>query len=368
MVTLNRSLTNNSFPETPPAVSKLPLADRINYHILPATEVSPSKLEEFYEKTYPARAGFLRGNWRWLYRLGEFDWAAPPVIAVSKEQVIGHLGNIPVLLRQGEEERRAAWLVDLAVLPGLQRQGVGIALVKSAMAQWPILLGFGNERSMGVLLKCGWELKQHTLSFQLLLRPEQHPKFQRSAYGGLMKVAGLATRVTWQARALLQKEISVEPITPDGLAEFTGQSLRNSLHVARSASFLSWRIAAHPWSTEHVILRQQNGGEAKCKAIARIRDENGFRRLHLLSLAAPSEDRSALSEFLAGVARWAAREDFHRVLLVTSDPAIAAVARWWLPISTTLRFIYHANDDAGWEYLRSPDHSWECIDNDFDLT
>src|SRR5205085_7143442 len=119
-----------------------------------------------------------------------------------------------------------------------------------------------------------------------------------------------------------------------------------------SESFLNWRISAHPHSQQHVILRGQTGGEAQCKAIARISGEEGFRKLHLLSLAAPA-DKNALSGFLAGVIRWGAREDFDRVLMVTSDPAVATVAKWWLPISTALRFIYYADDASARELLGS---------------
>lgn len=360
-------LASTAASKAPPAAPSAQLAERVKYEILPVTEVSEPELEAFYAATYSERIGFLKSNWRWLYRLGAFDWASPPLVAVANRQIVGCLGNIPVMLRRGKNEHRAAWLVDLAIHPGLQRQGIGMALAKTAMAHYPILLGFGNERSQGALVKCGWQLRQNTQSFQLLLHPEQHPKFQRAAYSSLARVAGLATRVTWQARAMLQKEISAEPVSPERIAEFAAQDFGDALHVARSEAFLNWRIVQHPHQAEHVVLRQQAGGAGKCKAIARISNENGFRRLHLLSMVAPT-DKTALSEFLASVVRWAAREDFHRVLLVTSDRRVASVAKWWLPISTTLRFICHANNASGWELLQTSEHCWECIDNDFDLT
>jgi len=355
----------NRLPANPlPAVPTPQAAERIKYEILPATDVSASHLGAFYERMFPERAEFLKRHWRWLYRVGEYAWAPSPAVAVFAGKIIGHAGIIPVVLRHGEEERRAMWLVDLAIRPDLQRHGVGMAMTRSLMAQCPIHLGFCNERSLGTLLKCGWEVRFDTLSLQLLLRPEHHPKLQNSHWG---KMAGLATRAVWQTRTLLQKEISVEPITPEAIAEFARQDVGGPMHVIRSKAFLNWRIASHPQSDQHVFLRQQNGESGGCNAIARISGEDGFRKLHLLSLAAPA-DKSLLSAFFAGVVRWAAREDFHRVLMVTSDREVAAVAKWWLPISTPLRFIYYSNDASTRELLGSAEQHWECIDNDFDLT
>jgi GNAT superfamily N-acetyltransferase len=338
--------------------------EQIHYEIVPATSVSAPCLNAFYEMMFPERAEFLKQHWRWLYRVAEYDWAPSPAVAVAEGKVIGHAGIIPVILRHQGEERRAMWLVDLAILPELQRQGLGMALTRALMAQCPIQLGFCNERSLGALLKCGWEVRFGTRSLQLLLHPERHPKLQNSSWA---KVAGVGTRGAWRARTLFQKEISVEPASPENLAEFARHDFGRALHVVRSDSFLNWRISKHPQSGQHVILRGQTGGESQCKAIARISGEERFRKLHLLSLAAPS-DKNALSGFLAGVIRWAAREDFDRVLMVTSDPSVTAVAKWWLPISTALRFIYYANDASARRLLASAEQYWECIDNDFDLT
>jgi len=338
--------------------------ERIQYEIVPATDVPAPDLNAFYETMFPERAEFLKRHWRWLYRVAEYDWAPSPAVAVAGGKIIGHAGIIPVVLRHQGEERRAMWLVDLAILPELQRHGLGMALTRALMAQCPIHLGFCNERSLGALLKCGWEVRHDTRSLQLLLRPERHPKLQRAPWA---PAAGVGTRGLWRARTLFQKEVSSEPVTADGIADFARHDFGRSLQVVRSESFLRWRVAAHPQAQQHVILRGRTAGGAKCAAIARIKDEDGFRKLHLLSLAAPA-DKTALSDFLAGVIRWAVREDFDRVLMVTSDPGVAAVARRWLPISNALRFIYYANDASARELLGSAEHRWECIDNDFDLT
>lgn len=341
--------------------------ERIHYEIVPATEIATPQLQAFYDAMFPERAEFLKRHWRWLYRVGEYDWAPSPMVAVAEGKIIGHAGIIPVILRHNGQEHRALWLVDLAILPELQRHGVGMGLTQALMAQCPIHLGFCNERSLGALLKCGWKVRLDTVSLQLLLRPERHPKLQHSSLAPWAKVAGLGTRNVWRARTMFKKEISAEAITSEGIAEFTRHDFGRSLQVVRSESFLNWRIAAHPQSQQHVILRGNIGGAARCKAIARISEEDGFRKLHLLNLAVPA-DKAALSDFFAGLIRWATREDFHRVLMVASDPLVLSAAKWWMPISTALRFIYFANDSSASSMLANAEQSWECIDNDFDLT
>lgn len=362
MTSLHRSPLTSPFART--AQSKT----QADCQIVPATEVSASDLESFYDKTFAERADFLKADWRWLYRVGEYDWASAPLVAIAEGKVIGFLGNIPAILKRDSTEYRAAWLVDLAILPEWQRRGTGMALVQKSMEHYPLLMGFGNEKSLGALLKCGWEVRFDTQSLQLLLRPEHHPKFLNSPRAGLAKTVGIATRATWKARTLLQKEITVERVSPENLSEFATHDYAGSLHVARSESFLRWRIVQSPLAEKHLVFSYQPGSKEKCRAIARISDESGFRRLHLLGLNVPLDRKKVIGDFLSGVISWAIKEDFHRVLMVASNPLLINVARWWLPVTTRLRFIYHAKDDAGWELLRSPEQIWECLDNDFDLT
>ena len=56
-----------------------------------ATEVPAAARAAFYERMFAARAAFLKAHWRWLYRVGEYDWAPPPLVAVTQGRVIGHL-------------------------------------------------------------------------------------------------------------------------------------------------------------------------------------------------------------------------------------------------------------------------------------
>jgi len=338
------------------------------HQIWDATEVSQPMLEEFYDRMFPSRAAFLKQHWRWLYRVGLHEWARSPLAVISGDRVIGYAGMIPVTLHCKSAKLPAVWLVDLAILPEHQRQGIGISLIQSSMARCSLHLGFCNERSLGALQKCGWRSRLHTYSFQLLLRPELHPRVQETPFTSVSKIAGLATRIVWRARTTLQHELVVDPIAPDDLVDFSQQYACSSLHVLRSNEFLQWRIADHPHAAEHLILRFYHRRGEGCLTLARLAEVNGYRRLHLLVLSGDLNKQSELSEFFASIVRWAVERDVHRILMVSSDHNVMSVARWWFPISTRLRFIYHTSDLSIDKLLSTEDHMWECIDNDFDLT
>jgi GNAT superfamily N-acetyltransferase len=322
-------------------------------------------LEKFYEQMFPTRASFLKRHRRWLYRQGAYDWASPPLVALAGDQVVGHIGVMPVVLACGGTERAAVWLIDLAITPQYQRQRVGQALLNAAMARYTVLLGLPNERSLGTVLKCGWRLRSNTHSFQLLLRPEQHRKLRGTRFAPLSKVAGLATRVLWQARALTAGQPKVEPASSAGLSSCQRHDSERLLCVRRSSEFFQWRILGHPHAEEHFVLRERN--KRGCGAIACLSGEGGRRRLHLLSLFGEVHDARALARFFAAVINWAARTEVYGVLLVTSEATVARVARWWLPLKGVIPLVFHSTDPLAEGWLSAGDHLWECIDADLDL-
>jgi hypothetical protein len=66
--------------------------------------------------------------------------------------------------------------------------------------------------------------------------------------------------------------------------------------------------------------------------------------------------------------RWALDQAVDEVVLVTSDPRIATLARRWLPLVKPLALGTRANDSHGRAFLDRGDQLWECLDSDFDLT
>jgi len=57
---------------------------------------------------------------------------SPTYVFLKDEEVIGHLGTLPVVLRHAGTERHAVWLKGLMVLPEFRNGPVGYGLVKAA--------------------------------------------------------------------------------------------------------------------------------------------------------------------------------------------------------------------------------------------
>ncbi len=344
--------------------------------VVAGKDIPVPALEAFYEQMFPARANFLKRNWRWLYRTDDFAEAKTPIVVMKGDEVAGHVGAIPLALRRGEDERTAFWLCDIAVLSKFRGKAFGAFLLTEAMALCPMRIGFPNELSWRLISKFGWKDQLHTAGLSLLLHPEQHPKIKAKiqegtassqGYKALAAMAGLATRIVWRARALAKEKLSVSPATADQLAHFHEQQSAAALHTVRSAKFLNWRISQHPNVEEHFVLTLAKAG-GSCSAIARIVEENGCRRLHLLTLQVDPANSGRLSDFLAGVIRWALEQHIDIISTVTSDPVMAQTIKWWLPVFKQLRYAYNTDEVSGEEFLSRPGHIWEYIDGDFDLT
>jgi len=340
--------------------------------MLAGDEIPVPALNAFYEQMYPSRSDFLKRHWRWLYRTDYPAQAKSPLVVMDEGQVIGHIGLIPLTLRRNHDEREATWACDIAILPKYQGKAWGALLVTEVMVTRPLCIGFPNRLSQKLTVKLGWKDQPHTVGLSLLLRPNRHPKVRelstnKRGVNALAALAGVGARTVLRARTLSRKRLSASPVAADYLPAFSERGTVASLHAVRTAEFLRWRVMAHPRIEEHFVLNFQNGGDKRYSAIARVVEEEGCRRLHLLSLRPRLLDPRGLSDFFAGVIRWSLDQDIHVISLVTSEPAVARAARWWLPILSQLCYAYHSNTPAGEEFLSGPGQLWEYIDGDFDL-
>jgi GNAT superfamily N-acetyltransferase len=340
----------------------------VRVRICPITEAPEHSLLQFYHRVYPERSALFKKNWRWLYRVGGKTASSLPLVALAHDKVVAHVGTTPVVLGRDHDQRRASWDTDFAVLPEYRKQNAGKALMQALMKQSPLHIAFGDDQSVAVLRELGWRTRHDTRSYQLLLRPERHPRLRTPALAPVSRVGGALTRAVWNARSLSAPPISLIPASAYSLAPFANQGPESGLGAVRSPEFLTWRVLQSPVAAEHYVLECPFSRKTSYRLLARLSETEGYRRLHLLSLSARPWREDKLSQCFAGVIHWALRAGVHRILMVTSNPAIAKVARFWFPISGALNFLYYAHDETGWEYLNSPLHQWECLDSDFDIS
>jgi len=333
-------------------------------------DVGEGALATFYEQMFPERAPFLVRHWRWLYQVGHKDSIPAPLLAIVEGRVVGHGGLIKVVLQRGDERRNAVWMMDFAVRPDYQRGTVGGGLVQVGSSYCPLRIAFLNERSWGMVSKMGWQTHFQTVAFQLPLRPEKLPRIQSLTKRWLgmpavSQLSGAMIRSVYKSLTLVTRPLEAVPATRESLKPFTRVQNGTALQVPRSAEFLQWRVLSHPHAGEYFVLRP--AGSDECSAIARVMDLGGYRRLHFLALQQQGDNSRILSGFFAGVVRWALAQNIDHIVFVTCDPAVARIAARWLPLKSKQRFAFHADDDAGREFLGSADQRWELLDSDFEM-
>src|SRR5215470_2346153 len=124
-------------------------------HILRIDRVPTATLLSFYKDVFSDRSCSPSENWEWLYRVGAFEDRTALVVQ-RDEHVIAQAGMIPFWLSVRGKKVTAAWYVDLAVRPEIQRSGFGGTLTLEWMKRNDIHVTFCNERSMGLFRKLGW--------------------------------------------------------------------------------------------------------------------------------------------------------------------------------------------------------------------
>lgn len=93
-------------------------------------------------------------------------------IARRDGQVVGQQCALPMLLRVGPRERRAAWAIDLMVAPPWRLRGVGPALYGAVRDSETILCGLGvSEDARPALRRAGWLDLGRVPRWLRLLRP-----------------------------------------------------------------------------------------------------------------------------------------------------------------------------------------------------
>ena len=332
-----------------------------------AEDVREDLLAQFYEQMYPERAAFLKQHWRWLYQVGNEPVIPSPMLAIANERIVGHGGLIKVRLQRGGDQRDAIWMMDFGVLPEYQRGIIGAGLVQTGMEHCPLRVAFLNERSWGMVSKMGWQTHFQVTAFQLPLRPEKLRRVQQIAQSnaGLLaasRLSGMVIRAVSKALTIAAPDPDTFAASGDLLEPFMQSRDHGALRALRSEQFWQWRLLSHPHADQYFVLKT-----GSIATVARVMKLNGCRRLHLLTLEGPRDDRRSLSHFFAGVVRWALSADVDTSVFLTSDPEIARVASRWLPLKSKQRFAFHADDDSGWQFLGGPVQRWELLDSDFEM-
>ena len=333
--------------------------------------VSRADLLDFYDRMDPERSCPPSGTWEWLYRPG-FDARCRALVVERDHRVVAHAGIIPFWLCLRDRKVSAGWYVDFAVLPGLQRAGLGRALTLEWMKLTDVHVTFCNERSMGLFRKLGWEESFDTRLHHFFLEPLSHPSVLRRLHGRVPAAVTAASNVA--ARALLSRwyrrqsrgagKLDLAPVSEPLLAHFES-SPRSTIAPIRDRDYLRWRFLESPYRSEYRVALSDGA------PLAIVRERTDKPRSRHVEIMLVKEDISfgALKRLIAALAVWASRSACAYLRYYESDPLRSRqLQRALLSYVHRPRFAFFAQSAELMRELQQGPLYWQLADSDFEVT
>ncbi len=323
-------------------------------------------LLKFYEAMYPGRAEALARVWRWLSRPGFWDKTGPLVV-LCEGRLVGHLGLVPFRAVVGGNPCVVTRSTDFAVLPEVQRHGLGILLLRKWMEMPDVQIGFPNERAIGTCRKLKWLESTDSYLHFYLLRPLDHPRSARSVppvlRGVLNTLSGPFLSLLYRPHASgIRGLVPAEP-SPDSIGGLETGSLTESplVQPVHDRAYLTWRFVDSPERPKYRIFNVQDLTMA-----VRLCDRRDYRYIDLLCVSPWAKGRDVRT-LLSTLAVWGLREGYSFIRYYTKDKSLSAYLRRSLRgIVRRTHFIFHSPDKSMAGKLTSSTWHLELADGDFE--
>lgn len=220
----------------------------------------------------------------WLFeRNPHKDSGGPSLwVCVRDGIVVGQQASIPVVLKVGSAEQRAAWLVDWMIHPDWRLRGVSIALLNANSASNELMMGLGLEDvAYKTVAKAGWT---DVGRLSLFVRPLDVHACARIV-GLPALVSMVAPRVLVGASARLAGRVarSLSGISMTPIAAFDERvdaiwkaaSPDYDVLVKRDYESLRWRYDDGPFRALYARYYFQRKGETIGYAVLRLAYRQG---------------------------------------------------------------------------------------------
>lgn len=221
----------------------------------------------------------------WLFERNPYADPAAPTLWLCKRDgvVVGQQASIPVVLKVGDEEHRAAWLVDWMVHPDWRLKGVAPALFAASMAHSELMLGLGFEDlPYRTVQRAGW---RDITNLSLFVRPLD-PYACTEALGTPRPLAKFAPGVLFRgsARAIGRIAGAMSRVSLDPIPAFDERvndlwrkvSPEYPILVKRDFTNLRWRYDEGPFSALYDRYYLTRKGELVGYAVLRLEKRHGY--------------------------------------------------------------------------------------------
>ena len=333
--------------------------------------VPRASLLDFYRNMDPDRSCPSSETWEWLYR-PNFGAPCSALVVERENRVVAHAGIIPFWLSMRGRKISAGWYVDFAVLPELQRAGLGRTLTLEWMKLTDVHVTFCNERSMGLFRKLGWEESFDTRLHHFFLKPLSHPSVLRRLDGRVPVAVTAALNTT--ARAVLgvwyglqsrrAGNLDFAPVS-ETLLEYFQSNPRSDIAPIRDMEYLRWRFLESPYRREYQVAL--SGGTP----LAVLRERKDKPRSRHVEILLVKDDISflALKHLIAALGVWASRRDHAYLRYYEADPLRSRQLQRALPSFVHHpRFAFFARSAELMHELKRARLRWQLADSDFEVT
>jgi hypothetical protein len=286
-----------------------------------------------------------------------------PIVAVARDQIVGHAGTLPFSFRHGNKMDTAVWYLVFAVLPECQGAGLGKKLTEEWMRVCPNPITECNEKSISIFKKYGWEETFETRRLAFVATPAKLAVRKPRP----LQIALALGQPFYKAWTKLAAR-SAPAIEPEAVGK-TLQSLSGlflsdpsaPLELVRDDNWVQWRVLESPFLHEYRLF---HFGSAA--ALVRGFVSEGVRRLHILYVNASADREQSL--LVRGIVRWACDGRADLIWAVARSNALVRSLRPNLPSEIGVRIAAFNQDKPLMNAFLTPGFQLQAIDTDIDLS
>ena len=220
----------------------------------------------------------------WLFeRNPHRDPAGPSLWLCMREgRVVGQQASIPIVIKVGAVERKAAWLIDWMIDPAWRLRGVSVALLNANAGSNELMLGLGLEGvAYKTVAKAGWtevgrlSLFVRPLDTQACARAIGLPAFVATVVPPFLArgTARLAARAAALVSGLEMKPVAAFDERVDAI--WSAASGDYEVLVKRDYEWLRWRYDESPWPERYARYYFSHKGRTVGYAVLRLAHRRG---------------------------------------------------------------------------------------------
>lgn len=218
-----------------------------NFHIKKISELSETKLKEFYFNSFKFEQKILN-NYRWRYRLG-FNNFEPLALTINNE-IRGHAGLITIDLKINNNFEKCIWFTDFFIDAKYRARGYGRILTESWMKICPLQLTLCNEQSLKIFKKLNWANNNDFIrKIKIFNYLNIIPIFK--------KLKSTNFKMIEKIEELKVEECNNKTLTK--IVNLSEKKLANQkIAIVRDESWFKWRIIDCPYKKDIFLLSYKN--------------------------------------------------------------------------------------------------------------